>query len=91
MSLPTPNFPQLRRRLAGADTIPASPPAEVLDAIDAAWDAYDRLEATGHRLHFASNPRSGRLTVELHDLKDNILGTVPLAKALDVATGTTLD
>lgn len=79
------------RRFAPRHTIPPSPPPEVLEAIAAAAEAYDRLEASGRQLHFSADEETGQLTVQLLDLERNLIGTVPVASVLDLASGTPLD
>jgi hypothetical protein len=77
-------------RFAPSCTIPDAPPAEVLDAIDAAADAYDRLHAAGHRLHFHTDRVTRKLTVQVLGLAGELLGTVPGGTVLDVVSGGTL-
>jgi flagellar protein FlaG len=69
--------------------IPASPPPEVLDAIDATGRVARNLRAQGRELHFvpASESKDGRMRVEVRDLDGNVLRTIPPSEALDVATG----
>lgn len=69
------------------DTFPSVPPPELSDAIEAAAQAYGNLEAAGQHLHFAVDPSTGRLSIELHDLSGNVLGTVTPGQVLDVADG----
>jgi len=73
--------------------IPSSPPAEVLDAVDAAGRAVRELHAQGRELHFvpASESDDGRMRIEVRDLDGNVLRTIPPSQALDVATGHPLD
>ena len=73
------------------DTIPASPPPEVTQAIVVAADAYDRLATKGAQLSFHVDERTGRLQVDVHDLRGNVLFSVPPSKALDIASGGDLD
>jgi hypothetical protein len=73
-----------------AETIPALPPAEVLDAMGAAGDAYDRLKTSGRRLHFETDPATGRLTIQLLDDDGHLLTTLPPSKVLDLADGAPL-
>lgn len=73
------------------DTFPSSPPPEVHDAIAVAAESYKQLAATNRQLGFQVNGRTGKLTVEVQDLKGNILFTVPASKALDVAAGGSLE
>lgn len=68
------------------DTIPVSPPPEVLVAVAAAAGAQDRLAAAGQALHFSLDQR-GRLSVQLTDLKGTVLSTVPASTVLAVAAG----
>ena len=69
------------------DTIPASPPAEVQDAIGVANQAYHNLKAEGSELRFKINESTGKLTVEVHDTHGNLMFTVPSSTVLDVASG----
>ena len=69
------------------DTVPASPPDEVHDAIGVANQAYHNLQAAGSELRFKINEATGKLTVEVHDTKGNLMFEVPASTALDVASG----
>ena len=69
------------------DTIPASPPPEVQDAIGVANQAYHNLKADGSELRFKIDESTGKLTVEVHDVHGNVLFTVPASTVLDVASG----
>jgi hypothetical protein len=71
--------------------VPARPPAEVLDAIGAAFEAYDRLQASGRELHFDLDSETGKLTVQLLDAEGEMLGILPAWKVLDIAAGEPLD
>jgi len=87
---------QTRPAPVGRDTahfgeIPPSPPQEVLDAMDAAARAYQRLRADGRELRFARNAETGHMTIEVRDLDGNLLRTIPPSRLLDVATGGVLD
>jgi hypothetical protein len=76
---------------AGAvDDIPPVPPAEVLDAMGTAAQAYDRLKTSGRELHFETDPMTGKLTVQVLDPEGNVLTTLPPSQVLDLATGGTL-
>jgi hypothetical protein len=72
------------------DTIPASPPDEVHDAIGVANQAYHNLHAGGSELRFKVNEATGKLSVEVHDVHGNLLFTVPASTVLDVASGGSL-
>jgi flagellar protein FlaG len=71
--------------------LPSSPPDEVLEAIDLAAEAYERLAASGCQLHFKLDPPTGKVTVEVHDMAGRVLFTIPGSKALDIASGGTLE
>jgi len=73
------------------DTIPSSPPPEVHEAMGVAAQAYDKLQAEGRQMRFKVNEGTGKLVVEVHDLHGQLLFQVPASKALDVASGGSLD
>jgi uncharacterized FlaG/YvyC family protein len=73
------------------DTTPSRPPEEVLDQIAAASDRYEQLRAQQRELHFAHDPSTNRVVVEVRDLEGNVLRTIPPSKALDVIAGGPLD
>ncbi|HEY1510403.1 MAG TPA: hypothetical protein VGF93_15455 [Solirubrobacteraceae bacterium] len=72
------------------DTIPASPPDEVHDAIGVANQAYQNLKASGSELRFKVNEATGKLSVQVHDVHGNLMFTVPASTVLDVASGASL-
>jgi uncharacterized FlaG/YvyC family protein len=72
------------------DTIPSSPPQEVLDAMGRAARAHQQLQSSGRELRFNLDRATGKLTVEVHDINGNVLFTVPASKALEVAAGGSL-
>lgn len=72
--------------------IPASPPPEVLEAVDAAGRAARELHAQGRELRFVpASENGGRVRVEVRDLDGNVLRTIPPSELLDIATGAPLD
>jgi hypothetical protein len=73
------------------DTIPATPPPEVHQAMGVAAKAYASLQASGREMRFKVNEATGKLTVEIHDTHGNLLFSVPASKALEVAAGGSLD
>jgi len=79
------------RDMAQFGEVPPSPPQEVLDAMDAASRAYQRLRADGRELRFAQDADTGRMTIEVRDLEGKLLRTIPPSRLLDVATGGILD
>jgi hypothetical protein len=72
-------------------SVPATPPDELRSDIDRASARYDELRAQQRELHFANDPDSGRLVIEVRDLDGNVLRTVPPSKALDVIGGAPLE
>jgi hypothetical protein len=72
------------------DTIPASPPPEVHEAMAAADKAYRNLKDNGSELRFKIDEATGKLQIEVHDTKGNLLFTLPPHKALEVAEGGSL-
>ena len=56
-----------------------------------AADAYDKLQAGGRALSFQVDSGTGKLHIEVHDLRGQVLFTVPASKALDIAAGGSLD
>lgn len=73
--------------------IPASPPPEVLEAMDAAGRVARELHATGRELRFVppEGGAGGRVRVEVRDLDGHVLREIPPSELLDVATGSPLD
>jgi FlaG protein len=94
---PTPGFSlDLARRTADpapvrADTavlsLPAYPPAEVLDAVGAAAERAAELRRQNRELHFHKDEKSGRVIVEVRDLDGNVIRTIPPSEALAVMSG----
>jgi uncharacterized FlaG/YvyC family protein len=74
-----------------AETTPLRPPAEVLEEMQKASDRFDELQAQQRELHFAADPETNRVVVQVRDLDGNILKTIPPSKALDVISGGPLD
>jgi hypothetical protein len=72
------------------DTIPASPPPEVQEAMGVADQAYHNLKANGSELTFKIDEATGKLQIEVHDTHGNLLFTLPPSKVLDVAEGGSL-
>jgi hypothetical protein len=79
--------PSIATDTATVDTIPASLPPEVRDAIGVADQAYHNLKASGSELRFKINEATGKLTVEVHDVQGNLTSTVPASTVLSVASG----
>ncbi len=75
---------------ASVDAVPSAPPPEVLEQMAQAQRTYEQLAAQGRSLHFAEDS-SGRASVELRDRDGQLLRTLSLAEALDLAAGAPLE
>ncbi|HXA53754.1 MAG TPA: hypothetical protein VNV37_02660 [Solirubrobacteraceae bacterium] len=72
------------------DTLPASPPPEVLAQMASAARTYEQLSGQGRELRFARDAHSGRTRIEVRDRDGNVLTTLSPAQALAVAAGAPL-
>jgi uncharacterized FlaG/YvyC family protein len=72
-------------------TFPSSPPQQVLDEMASAARMHDALRAQGRELHFAHDPQSGRMTVQVRDSGGRVLRTISPSEALEVAAGKPLE
>jgi hypothetical protein len=73
------------------DTLPSSPPQEVLDQMASAARTHEELSAQGRELRFSRDERSGRTKIEVRDRGGNVLRTLSPAQALEVAAGAPLE
>jgi flagellar protein FlaG len=73
------------RAAISSGEVPASPPAEVLEAMDAPARVARELHEQGRELRFTSGEDG--LRIELRDLDGNVLRTIPPSELLDIATG----
>lgn len=73
------------------DTLPSSPPQEVLDQMASAARTHEELSSQGRELRFARDERSGRTKIEVRDRAGNVLRTLSPAQALEVAAGAPLE
>jgi hypothetical protein len=69
-----------------ADPIPSSPPPQVLEAMQRADQAYERLRETGRELRFRLDPFSG-VAIELLDTASLERSLLTPHQALQVASG----
>ncbi len=69
------------------DTVPASPPQEVLEEMASAAQNHEALRAQGRELRFSRDEQSGRTRIEVRDRSGNMLKTLSPAQALAVAAG----
>lgn len=73
------------------DALSSTPPEEVHSAMAAAAANYDKLAAVDRHISFRIDDRSGRLQIQVHDLKGNVLFELPPDKALKAAADGTVD
>jgi hypothetical protein len=88
---PGPAGPAAVTPAVSLDTLPSSPPQEVLDQMAGAAQTHAALSAQGRELRFARDPLSGRTRIEVRDRDGNILRTLSPAQALEVAAGAPLE
>jgi len=77
--------------MVSLNTVPPSPPREVLEEMARAAQTYEALSAQGRELRFARDEQSGRTRVEVRDRAGNVLSTLTQAQALALAAGTPLE
>ena len=71
--------------------VPPAPPAAVLDAVGVAAQRAEELAAEQREMHFDRDPSTGRIVVQVRDLRTGeVIRTVPASKALDVLAGEAL-
>jgi flagellar protein FlaG len=68
-------------------SLPASPPAEVREAIAAGAARAAELRAQNRALHFRKDQLSGRVIVEVRDLSGNVIRTILPSTALNIMAG----
>ena len=71
-------------------TLPASPPASVLEEMSAAAEAAEKLRQQGRELHFEPTG-TGRVVIQVRDLEGNVIRTIPPHEAIAVAYGAPTD
>ena len=67
------------------ETFPSSPPEDVQAAMASASASYDKLAKANQHISFRIDDRSGKLQIQVHDLKGNVLFDLPPDKALKAA------
>ena len=79
----------LQSAAASLASIPAAPPAEVLEQMHDAAQVADKLRAMDRELHFEPQP-NGRVLIQVRDLGGNVVRTASPSEALDIAAGARL-
>lgn len=69
------------------DTVPSTPPASVLDQIEAADNAWKSLHAQGFEVRYSHDPQSRRTTATLHDSTGAAVRTLTPTEAVELAAG----
>jgi FlaG protein len=85
---PAPNaFALPREHRADLGAIPAQPPPDALREVDRAAARADELWKEERELHFEVDEDGGRVIVQIRDLEDRVIRTIPPSEALDVLSG----
>lgn len=69
------------------DTVPSSPPPEVLEQVRAAGRAYEQLQSQGLEVRYSHDPASRKTTATLHDRSGALLRTLSPSEAVKLAQG----
>ena len=67
-----------------------SPPAEVLEEVEAPYKRAPDLAAQNPEPHFSRDEETGRILVQVRDLEGHVIRTIPPRHALEVITGAEL-
>jgi len=70
-----------------SSSVPASPPPEVLSAIDNAARVLEELASKRVNLHFEYDDRSNRVRVQVLDQDGKLLREIPPTQFADIASG----
>ncbi len=73
------------------DALSSTPPDEVHAAMATASASYDKLQASDRHISFRIDDASGKLQIQVHDLKGNVLFDLPPDKALKAAADGVVD
>ena len=74
-------------RLEQASAIPATPPPEVLDALDDAARALEELASRRLSLHFEYDDAINRVRVQVTNEDGKVVREIPPSALLDIAAG----
>jgi hypothetical protein len=69
------------------DTLPSTPPPEVLAQIETAGATYERLRSEGYELRYAHDGQSRKTTAELLDGTGMVVKTLSASEAVELAMG----
>jgi flagellar protein FlaG len=77
-------------KAVNVNTLPASPPADVLEEMSSAAEAAEKLREQGRELHFEPSG-TGRVVIQVRDLDGNVIRTIPPHEAIAIAYGAPTD
>lgn len=69
------------------ETMPSTPPAEVLAQMQQASQTWDSLQAEGYEVHYTHDPQTRRSAVELRDAEGVTVRRLTPTEALELAAG----
>ncbi|MGH2873434.1 MAG: hypothetical protein ACRDL5_13365 [Solirubrobacteraceae bacterium] len=75
---------------AVSETVPATPPVEVLDAVALAATVYERLLEDDREVRFDLDPLTGTLVISLRETSGRRLAALSASDVIDLAAGGSL-
>jgi hypothetical protein len=69
------------------ETMPSTPPAEVLAQMQQAAENWDSLQSEGYEVHFSQDPQTRRSVAELRDAQGVTVRRLTPSEALELAAG----
>ncbi len=69
------------------DTLPSTPPPDVLAQIQTAGANYESLRAQGYEVHYSYDEQARKSTVQLLDSSGTVVKTLSPAEAVELAMG----
>jgi len=67
--------------------VPSTPPEAVRAQVQEAAQVAARMALDNRELHFEKDERSGRIIVQVRDLRGTVIRTIPPSSALELLTG----
>ena len=71
------------------DTLPSTPPPDVVAQIQTAGANYESLRARGYEVHYSYDEQARKTTVQLLDSSGTVVKTLSPAEAVELAMGGT--
>ncbi|HEY1687876.1 MAG TPA: hypothetical protein VGF95_03325 [Solirubrobacteraceae bacterium] len=72
------------------DTVPSTPPPEVLAQMQEAGTSYEALQAKGYEVHYSEDSGSRRMGAELRDAEGSLVRALTPSEAVELAAGAPL-